>query len=178
MARYDDYDDRDPDDDRPMPRRRRDEYEDREEDEDEYDDYDDYDRPKRSSRRRAAEKVALPAIFLIILGSLGLLMAVGDAVARATGLVENPFANAQNKNDPAFKAGEKVGNALGPVIRLVWGAIVLAGGIHMKRLNSRALVMFSCIWAMLPCNECCLLGIPFGIWGIVAISDETVKRYM
>jgi hypothetical protein len=50
--RDDDYDDRRRDDDRDRDRR-----------DDEYDDYEE--RPRRSSRKRALEKVSLPAIFLM-----------------------------------------------------------------------------------------------------------------
>lgn len=172
-----DYDDRDPDDDRPKPRRSDDHQYGRYDEDDEYDDYDD--RPKKSSRRRAREKVNLPAIFLMIIGGLGIAMAILDAGVRISGLNQgpNPFVPAQKANDPAVKAGEQIGNILGPLVRLAWGIVVLSGGIQMRALKNRGFVMFSCILAMVCCNECCLLGIPFGIWGLVVINDESVKKY-
>jgi hypothetical protein len=175
MARYDEYDD-DQDDDRPKPRRH-DDHEYGRYDEDEYDDYDD--RPQRPSRKRAREKVKLPAIFLMVIGSLGIVMGLVDAGVRIAGLNKgpNPFVPAQQANDPAVKAGEKIGNVFGPIVRIAWGSIVLAGAISMKNLKSRGFAMTSCILAMVCCNECCLLGIPFGIWGLVVLNDENVKRY-
>jgi hypothetical protein len=171
-----DYDDRDPNDDRPKPRRD-DDHQYGKYDEDEYDDYED--RPKKSSRRRAREKVNLPSIFLMIIGGLGIAMGILDAGVRIAGLNKgpNPFVAPQQANDPAVKAGEKIGNVVGPIVRLIWGGVVLTGAIQMRSLKNRGFVMASCIVAMVCCNECCLLGIPFGIWGLVVINDESVKRY-
>jgi hypothetical protein len=177
MPRHDDYDpdgDRDRDDDRPMPRRDRDPYQDR------YDDYDDYDdRPRRGTRRAALDKVSLPAIFLMVIGGLGVLFAIVRTIldqAFGGNAGQNPFG--PPNNDPAMKKIEEIAMIVGPILNLAWGIIVFVGGLQMKRLSSRGFVFFSCIWAMLPCTVCCVLGIPFGIWGLVAISDENVKRYM
>jgi hypothetical protein len=35
--------------------------------------------------------------------------------------------------------------------------------------------MVASIFAMLPCNPCCLLGLPIGIWALVVLSNEDVK---
>jgi hypothetical protein len=46
----------------------------------------------------------------------------------------------------------------------------------MKSLRGYGYAMTGAIVAMLPCNLCCLLGLPFGIWAIMAMSREEVKR--
>jgi hypothetical protein len=61
------------------------------------------------------------------------------------------------------------------VAALVWGACVLLGAIQMLRLRSYGLAMASSIIAMLPCNGCCLLGLPFGIWAVVMLAKPEVK---
>jgi hypothetical protein len=175
MARYDEYDD-DRDDDRP--RARRDDDHSYGKYDDEYDDYDN-DRPQRPSRKLAREKVALPAIFLMVVGAIGILFAIVrtiiDLTIGADQAGQNPFG--PPNNDPGLKKIQQIANIVGPFLNLAWGLIVLFGGIQMKKLKSRGFVMFSCVWAMLPCTLCCMIGIPFGIWGLVAINDESVKRY-
>src|SRR3954471_23932761 len=92
--RDDDYDDR-----------RRDDGRDRDRRDDDYDDYEE--RPRRGGRRRALEKVSLPAIFLMILGGLGLAFAifrtVTDIMMGDEAMDNNPFM----KNDPGMKDFQK-----------------------------------------------------------------------
>ena len=52
---------------------------------------------------------------------------------------------------------------------------VLFGALKMLRMQSRSLAMAACIVAMLPCSCCCILGIPFGIWGLVVLNKPEVK---
>jgi hypothetical protein len=35
--------------------------------------------------------------------------------------------------------------------------------------------MAAAIMAMIPCNCCCLLGLPFGIWALVMLMKPEVK---
>jgi len=174
MPRHDDYDDRRDDDyddhrdDRDHGRR----------DDDDHDDYDDRPRRRRKGRQWAAEKVSLPAIFLMILGGLGLLFAIartiGDQVMGDEALNNNPFF--PNNNDPKMKDFQKSMMVIGPILNVIWAIIVFLGGLFMKQLKHRGFVIFSFVWAMLPCSLCCLLGLPLGIWGIVAVNNEDVKR--
>ena len=64
------------------------------------------------------------------------------------------------------------------VINLVIVALdsfVLFGAIKMMRLEKRGLALAACIIAMLPCQCCCLFGLPFGIWGLVMLNKPEVK---
>jgi hypothetical protein len=167
-----------------MPRRDEYGYDDDDRDRDRYEGYDDYDRddyddrPRRSGRESASQRVSLPAIFLMIVGGLGFLtfgLAVVGAIIGPQG--PNPFINPQQANDPAVKQGEQIGRIVGPIIRAIWSIIVVLGGMRLKALRNRGFVMFSCIFAMLPCNcECFIFAIPFAIWALVVISNEEVKR--
>jgi hypothetical protein len=58
---------------------------------------------------------------------------------------------------------------------IFWGVVLLIGGLRMKRLENFGLAMTACILAILPLNCCCLLGVPFGIWGLVALFKPEVK---
>ena len=53
---------------------------------------------------------------------------------------------------------------------LAWGAF------KMMRLEGWGLALTTCILALVPCvSPCCLIGLPFGIWGLVVINDQAVK---
>ena len=61
----------------------------------------------------------------------------------------------------------------------IMDGLVLFAGIEMLRLKSRALCMVACVVAMLPFTTycCCLLGLPFGIWGLVILNKPEVKSH-
>ena len=52
---------------------------------------------------------------------------------------------------------------------------VLFGAIKMLRLQSRTLATVAAVTAMLPCQCCCVLGLPFGIWALVVLNKPEVK---
>jgi len=142
---------------------------------DEYDDYDDEPRPKsRKGLAAARDIVAAPAILLMIVGVLGLVAAAGQGAMNMAG----PGARNQARppgaarNNVAYQAGRM--SAV--LISCTWGAVVFFGGLQLKNLRSRGFVTFATVLAMLPCNVCFLLGLPFGIWAMVAMNNETVKR--
>ncbi len=39
--------------------------------------------------------------------------------------------------------------------------------------------MTSAVLGIIPCtSSCCLIGLPFGIWAIIAMNDPNVRTYM
>jgi hypothetical protein len=52
---------------------------------------------------------------------------------------------------------------------------VLFGALKMLRLQSYGLAIAAAIIAMLPCQCCCVLGLPFGIWVLVVLNKPEVK---
>ena len=143
-----------------------------------YDDYDDRPRRRRGGRAAAAQRVTLPAILLMVVGGIGLAFGLLNAVLEAAGMNEgpNPFVPANQPNDPAMKNFQDTMKIIGPILNIAWGVIVLLGGLKMKNLTGRGFVMFSTIFSMLPCNACCILGIPLAIWALIVINDDDVKR--
>ena len=62
------------------------------------------------------------------------------------------------------------------IVNLALGVVVIVGAVKMKNLESYGFAMASAIIAMVPCiSPCCLLGLPFGIWALVVLSDAGVK---
>ena len=79
---------------------------------------------------------------------------------------------------PGYQLGYVLGVIMslgGPLIGIIMCIVTLLGAVKMKNLQSYGLAMTACILAMLPCHSCCLLGIPFGIWGLVMLSKPEVK---
>jgi hypothetical protein len=141
----------------------------------------DEDRPlrRRASHREAQYAVNGPAVALIVTGSLALGLGVlslffqillgafeaGGGARRRPGAPPDPGAVV------AYTASRVVGTVLG----MAWGGTVLTGGIRMRNLSSHGWATAGCVVAIIPCNLCCLLGLPFGIWGLNVINRPEVK---
>ena len=127
----------------------------------------------------AAARVKGPAIALIVTASLG------TAYYLVNGIITLVAGGAmfQRGIPPNFPPELRsfVEGMQGPfagIISLVIAALnvfVLFGAIKLLRLRSYGLAMAACIVAMLPCQCCCVLGLPFGIWALVVMSKPEVK---
>jgi predicted PurR-regulated permease PerM len=143
--------------------------------------------------RRAQAKVAGPAIGLIITGILSLLsVVIGLVQVFAVGLGAQ-FDEQRKKidQDPNMPAQQKAQMkdfmntyervltvALPPVylVASVVGVVTIIGGIKMRNLRGRGLAMTGSILSMIPCTSgCCIVGLPVGIWALVALSNPDVK---
>jgi hypothetical protein len=152
-----------------------------------YDDYAETPAPRKGARRRRAlEAARAPAIALMMVGGIGFILAVLNLVFLLSG---RGLLFAPNRNPPPppaqgqmgqtkeenFNQGYTIGVNIGASVSVLWGVIVFAGGYLMYQLKARTPVMFAAIFAMLPCNLCCLFGLPFGIWALVVINRPEVK---
>ncbi len=156
---------RDDEDDEDRPRRRsRNEPEDSDED-----DFEEEARPRKRGRRRraAAAAVMAPAIALLIIGILGILYGLANVAVVLTGFGVAPA----QQNKPGFMTGMYIG----AFVSLIWGIVVTLGGVKTMTLKSRGSAMTGAIFALLPCNPCCLAGLPIGIWALVVMNRSDVK---
>jgi hypothetical protein len=155
----------DPDeDDRPRPRKRRPDPDDEEEDDD---------LPRFRDRRAAGRwKTLGPAIGLYVTGLLALAYGVLNLVGQA--LYPTPL-------PPAANEGQRVGQLIGwygavcglPVLPIP----VLIGAFCLQTCRAYPMAMIGCILATIPCcSPLIVLGIPFGIWGLIALNNEDVKQ--
>lgn len=63
------------------------------------------------------------------------------------------------------------------VIILVANGVILVAAIKMRNLRNFPLSMLGAILAVIPCiGPCYLLGIPFGIWALIALHQPGVKE--
>jgi hypothetical protein len=151
---------------------------------DPYEDEADDDEPRPRRRGRAKEKargsVMGPGIALMVVGGLGFLVAVantavqflGDGPVAGPAALGRPAAARTGVDPTAFRVGQIFGATIG----FPWCFTVCFGGLQMMRLRSRGWAMAGAIVAMVPCNLCCVLGLPFGIWALVALNKPEVVR--
>jgi hypothetical protein len=129
------------------------------------------------SREAALQAVKAPAICLIIMASLGILYYLFNTAVVLSGGGPPVPANAPPMMRSFYQGMHgPLAAAISFVIVLLNG-FVLFGAIKLLRLQSHTLALATCIVAMLPFTVgcCCLLGLPFGIWGLVMINKPEVR---
>jgi hypothetical protein len=118
-----------------------------------------------------ATRVSAPAVGLIVSG------AVGIALTLLWMLLIGVFGLAAMANSEVRDALPGVGVSMGwGVVSLALSGLVTYAGWQMRQLRGWTLSMAGAIIAMLPCSGCCLLGLPIGIWAVVVLIDQEVKR--
>ena len=128
-------------------------------------------RRRRGKPRSAAAMAAVsgPATALLVVGIIdivcGILGLLMFALFMFTGLAARM---------PELR-GNMVTTLISSVGLLIMGPIISMGASKMKNLTSFGLAMTACILAMFPFINCCLLGLPFGIWALVVLSKAEVK---
>ena len=105
-------------------------------------------------------KVLVPATILLALATISVLL---YAIAIPTSWM----------NDPQPRS---VSRMVGNVLPLVMNLVIIIGAVHMMRLKSYSSAMTAAVLAVIPlCSPCVVLGIPFGIWALVVLSNADVK---
>ncbi len=143
--------------------------------------------------RAAAGRVKPPAICLLIVGIISLLM-IGMSVVSYFTYLPKQFADQKAQmevtyaNNPQQKQAmiefmdgyEKFIYAATPVqwvLIAITSTVVIVGSLKMMSLSSAGWGKTASIFAMIPIiSGCCILGIPFGIWALVVLSNPDVKR--
>ena len=133
-----------------------------------------------------AERVKLPAIFLIIVGAMnifGALYYVGNGVL----ILVNPdqvnrtmeqYKKQLNLPDQQIGAGQVIFNMVLGAICLLAAAITIFGGIRMVGLKSYGLAVTAAVTAAVPCVStmgCCCIGEAVGIWCLIVLLSADVK---
>lgn len=118
----------------------------------------------------ARNRVAGPAMALLVLGAMGVLLEIASLPMNAFNAAPMPPVFGVDLNQ---HRGVMTFNT---VIGLVIGAVMLAAGIKMRNLEMRGLAMTAAILSCIPCfSPCCCISLPFGIWAIVALNDPVVR---
>lgn len=133
--------------------------------------------PPGSNREYALARVTAPAISLIVVAGIGLgwdVISIGLGIATGTGAF-GPAPNLDPRQQ-AFATGQMVGAVLGDIVRIIMHIVIILGALKMKSLTGYGMAMTACILAVIPCcSPCFVIGVPFGIWGLVVLNDARVK---
>jgi hypothetical protein len=134
------------------------------------------------------QKLKIPAIGVIVTGALGGLLSLYGAIATLLGSNKMLGSN-KNIEIPTDLPPEAAGFLKGylammetfnlplNLLALVMSVLTLMAGIRMLQRRSYGLVMTGVIIGMLPClSACCCTGLPFGIWALVVLSNEEVRK--
>lgn len=120
----------------------------------------------------AAGKVATPALVIQILAGLSILVCLASILFNVLGMAGMASVGGDERFRGLFSGGlSLVSNALS----ILFNGFILFGAQKMKNLESYALAMVAVILMLLPCNCCCFVNIPVGIWGLITLLDANVK---
>jgi hypothetical protein len=123
----------------------------------------------------AKNRLRTPALILLVFSTLWFILLglsfLFDVVLLASGANERlPAPNGATRQQVL-------------TVRMIWGgAACLAnlatamGSVGMMRLRGRSLSVLGCFLACLPgVGPCFIVGIPFGIWGLLVLNDKNVR---
>jgi DNA-directed RNA polymerase subunit RPC12/RpoP len=138
-----------------------------------------YQSPNAAFGPSPSDRVSGPAVALIVTAILGIVVNLGIAALYGFVLVMALSGQVREIN-PQHDAGEtavSIGSIVaGALLGLTLSVVVLIGANKMRKLESYGFAMAAAIIAVIPCTSpCCWLGLPFGIWAIVVLSDVSVK---
>jgi hypothetical protein len=138
--------------------------------------YERYEGQRRRRRTDLAESLLTgPGTALLVIGILAILLGLFGGLIHSVAAIQGR----QGQPNPLFPRGPVLPPAIQAVSifldAFIYGGCLIAGSICMLRRRAYAMAMTATIVAMLPCNCCCLFGLPFGIWGLVTLTRPEVK---
>jgi hypothetical protein len=127
-----------------------------------------------SGRRLARQRLSGPATAIMVAVGIGMalnviLMCLGGALMAGGG----PGGGRGPRDE------EMIGGAVGVVLRLMilaYQIVVFYGAQQMKDARSYGWSLTACIMSLFPCTHCCILTLPFGIWGLVVLNEPGVQQ--
>lgn len=129
-----------------------------------------------SSSPTNGTKVKGPAISLIVVASICILCLVValvfDVILLSTGLIDR-----LRENGPMSRETQVYIRMVWSLVMVAANALIIFSAVQMLRLKSWPMAMTACVLAVIPCiGPCFVLGLPFGIWGLVVLNQPHVRR--
>jgi hypothetical protein len=126
------------------------------------------------SKRLARQRLSGPATAIMV--TIGIAMALNVILMCLTGglMAGGGAGGGRGPRDEDVIAG-----GIGIVLRLVilaYQGVVFYGAQQMKDGRSYGWSLTTCIMSLLPCTGCCILTLPFGIWGLVVLNEPGVQQ--
>lgn len=130
-------------------------------------------------RERARNAVLLPAIFLLVTGTLGLLVNLLNLAQLLLLKPEDLLAvmkQFEGLGPPADPATMRTGGIAAGAVLATLSLVVILGAVQMLRLRAYALAIISSLLPMINCTlGCCVLGLPIGIWSLIVLARPEVR---
>ena len=125
----------------------------------------------------ALKRLSAPAVCLIITAVLGLFFETLYLLDAVFNFGMNAAFHHAFRHKEFMPVNFEVQNAISySVVGIVMSIVVLFGAVKMKGLENYWLGFTASILSLIPCTSpCCCLGLPFGIWALVVLSDPVVK---
>jgi phage FluMu protein Com len=126
------------------------------------------------NQRYAMQRISAPAISLMVTAILGILSCF---LQLSTILLHlQPLFDPWKPRQLDFALTGPI-SIVQSVIAILVCVFIFYGAAKMKNLENYGLALTVSIISMIPCfNPCCCLGLPFGIWAIVILSNPAVKN--
>ncbi len=125
------------------------------------------------ARRRAAARLKTPALALAVISMFGIAFAVLFLALQLAMLATGMEIEAVSGGNPAMKTTMKI---VVPVLIAVANGMIFVGSLKMRKLTGYGLAKAAAVLAIVPLfAPCLLLGIPFGIWALMVLSDQQVR---
>jgi uncharacterized membrane protein YkgB len=140
---------------------------------------------------RAKERIKTPAVVLLVVGIISAIASLYNIVSVLT--MDQQFAKVEEQwdNDPKMNAQQKqdmkqmLSNIKGPakvvvpisvVCGLITATIAIIGSVRIMNLKNKGLGTAGSVLSMFPIlSGCCCLGLPVGIWVLIAMGKPEVK---
>ena len=87
-----------------------------------------------------------------------------------------PMDARERKAQGAELVGGVVQVVINGIATVIWSGVILLGGFNMKNLADYRLAIAASIVSMLPCNICCVIGLPIGVWSLIVLMQPDVKN--
>ena len=118
-----------------------------------------------------------PAVGMIVVGIIDLLLHLFNllyyGMAGTAGIAI--FMEQQKPESSILMAVGAFGLCLA-LFGILTGGFLIYAGIKTTQLKSHRVAMIGCIVLMLPMVNCCIIGLPFGVWGLMVLNDLQVRE--
>jgi len=138
---------------------------------------------QNSLKEEAIRRVSGPSVGLLVTAIIGGIFSFLNLLALMIGLGmhSNWFKHSRWIDDIPFEHAERffqgsfaIGSSL---VGLLIAGFIIFVSLKMKELEEWSLSVAASILAMIPCiSPCCIIGLPIGIWSLVVLMDQDVKK--
>ncbi|MCB1323256.1 MAG: hypothetical protein KDK34_23560, partial [Leptospiraceae bacterium] len=110
-----------------------------------------------------------PAIAILVIAILGALFLPLSIVGQLTNMAQ--IAEQSNvEQSAAYQMGQMIGYAMAYGLSFIFSILAFIGALKMQNPENRGWGYIASIVMLIPSiANCCIIGIPFGIWGLVAL---------